>query len=161
MANIAPLLLGLGAAFLFLRKKDTSAGTGDTGSKPAPDTGWGVEGTGTTPCDLLLGIWAEANGPATSPLAIANGGFTTNPKLVVLTLTPDAFKAADLFFMDHIQKNGMDGPEAEAVAVFAALKHITSGLNCNWAMPDHYTPRMKQVERSLVTLYREGVYQAP
>ena len=156
--HMGPIILGLGAAFLFLRKKDSSAngnGTNGNGAEAA-NTGWNVPPGGTSECHLLEGIYATANPKATSPLA----AITSAPKLVILSITPEAFKEADLHFHNYF--NGLDGQEPdEGAAVLAAELHLTKHLGCPWTKPDDWTPRMHHIHNALVTMFNHpGLYHA-
>lgn len=152
-SNIGPIILGLGAAFLFLRKKDSSANGNGT---EAPDAGWNVPPGGTSPCHMLDGIYAQANPAATSPLA----AITTAPELVILSITPQAFQEADIFFQSYF--SGLGGAEPdEGMAVMGAESHLTKGMGCPWSKPDDWTPRMKSLNAALTAMFNHpGLYHA-
>lgn len=154
-SNIGPIILGLGAAFLFLRKKDSSVNGNGNGTE-APDTGWNVPPGGTSPCHLLPGIYAIANPKETSPLA----AITTAPQLVILSITPEAFQHADQFFQGYFSSLGGQEPD-EGMAVLAAEVDLTEGLGCPWDSPADWTPRMQHVHNALVAMFNHpGLYHA-
>jgi len=155
-SNIGPIILGLGAAFLFLRKKDSSVNGNGNGTE-APDAGWGGDTAGgTSSCDLLTGVWAQSNPPATSPLS----DITTAPELRILPLTPGAFQKADDFFRNYF--NGLGGGQPDkGLAVLSAASQLTQGLGCPWTKADDWTPRMHNVHAALGVMFSHpGLYHA-
>lgn len=138
MANILPIIAGLGAAYFLLQKHDAS----DSGNG---SSSWGGTAGGDTPCHLLTGIWAPATGGAESPL----NAVTANPNLVYLPLTPEAFQEIDGYLAQWIKDNDV---EKDAAVSFAA-KHISDGLDCAWGSPNSHTPRMNQVRGAINSIY--------
>ena len=151
MANILPIIAGLGAAYFLMRKKDGNGSTG-TGTGTGTGSGFGSGPGGDSPCHLLTGIWSEAHS-ASSPIAAV----TSNPTLLALPLTLEAFTAADQFFLANPSEDESgDGDDV----VWHAQNLLTEGLGCPWSKRGDWTPRMEAVNGALITLFKNGQYQA-
>ena len=146
MANILPIIAGLGAAYFLMRKKDGSGTSSD-------DTnGWGTGAGGSSPCHLLTGIWSPPHS-ASSPIAAV----TSNPTLLAIPLTLEAFTTADQFFLNN--------PSADPAGtgddvVYQVQTLLTEGLGCPWTKRGDWTPRMVQLNGGLITLFQTGQYSA-
>ena len=136
MANVLPLLLGAGAVYYLMRGKN-GAGTGYSGES-STDSGFG-----TDPCSILEGIWASSSqhnpwAGAISPLA----DVTSDPALLVVNLTPDAFAEAKAYLIGGLG----EGVIADQ-AVLETCRHLTANYEeqCPWGTPSQVTDRMKAV----------------
>jgi len=161
--NMGPIILGLGAAFLFLRKKDSSAnGDTDIGRGDPEDWSQGGYGGGTpegdSPCQVLEGIWAPVGMGANSPLAAV----TSNVNLRNLPLTLEAFEAADLEFQSFFQAN----PELKAnnmgdhdLGSIAGViqERLTEDLGCPWGNPEQWTNRMQHLNGAVNMMLTQGI----
>lgn len=148
MANIFPIIAGLGAVYFLMSKKGGSGiGRGD----PSDWSEDGLAGPGgSTPCHLLDGIWSPPHS-SSSPIAAV----TENPTLLALPLTLDAFSKADQYFLNNPSADASGDDVVHHVQVL-----LTEGLGCDWSKLANWTPRMKQLHNALITLYKTGQYSA-
>jgi hypothetical protein len=152
--NIGPILLGLGAAFLLMRKKD-EGGYGHSDGGPAFG---GTDPGGSSACHLLDGIWAPSTSPADSALNAIDpetgAPYTQKDNLKVLPFTLEGFVAARTLLLE--QYNMSPRPEDDVV-IFMTEKNLTAHISggCPWASPKSWTPRMQHIHDAIAVLYDE------
>jgi hypothetical protein len=143
--NIGPIILGLGAAFLLMKSKDSKSSGGSTS-----DGGFGTSPPdGDSACHVLQGIWAQATPGTSSPLT----KFTDNPNLTFLPLTPEAYEEAENYFIQWVEANTADAQNDSVNPAYAAAGVLTEGLGCPWSKGSDWTSRMTQVYNALEKLY--------
>ena len=143
--NVAPILLGLGAAYLLMgkKKKGTSTNGGSGG-------GFGTAPVdGDTPCHVLNGVWAPATPGNQSPLA----ALTDKPELMFLPLTPEAYQEFETFFIEWVAANTAVAQADSETPIIFALQHVTKNMGCDWLNPGAWTGRMSQVFNAVEKMY--------